>query len=52
MIVTTKQCAQTPCMDTAAVVQQQDLQEMEKNAQVINCPRRVLAQRPKAEEAP
>ena len=36
MIVTTKQCAQTLCKDIAAVVQQQDLQEMEKNAQVIN----------------
>ena len=35
-IVTTKQCAQTLCEDTTAVVQHKDLQEMEKSAPVIN----------------
>ena len=35
MIVMTKQCAQTLCKDITAVVQQRDLQEMAKNAQVI-----------------
>ena len=36
MIVMTRQCAQTLWKDTTAVVQHKDLQEMEKNAQVIN----------------